>query len=88
MGLWLLVAGLTEAITEIVKNMFPVKDKVTYGISIGVGVILAIAFGLNPFGLTGMAAYTSMVAAGILASRGSNYLNGLLKKLGIVKPTA
>lgn len=84
-GLWLLVAGLTEAITEVIKAILPVKDKLTYAVSIVVGVGLAIAFGLNPFGLTGIAAYASMVAAGILASRGANYLNGWLKKFGITK---
>ncbi|MFF2889479.1 hypothetical protein [Paenibacillus sp. NPDC057967] len=83
-GIWILVAGMTEAITEVLKAVFPIKDKATYGVSVVIGVILAIAFGLNPFGLTGVAAYVSMVAAGIMASRGANYLNGLLKKLGIV----
>ncbi|MWV43078.1 hypothetical protein GRF59_05495 [Paenibacillus sp. HJL G12] len=84
-GLWILVAGLTESITEILKNLFPekIRDKVTYTVSIGVGVALAFAFRLNPFGMTGATMYASMVAAGILASRGANYLNSLLKKLGI-----
>lgn len=82
-GIWLLVAGLTEALTEVLKVVLPIKDKATYTVSIIVGVILAIAFGLNPFGLTGFASYISMVASGILASRGANYLNGWLKKFGI-----
>ncbi|MFF2017207.1 hypothetical protein [Paenibacillus sp. NPDC058177] len=86
-GMWLFVASLTEAVTEIIKNVFPVKDKTTYGVSIGIGVALALAFGLNPFGLTGLSAYASMVTAGILASRGANYLNGLLKKFDILKST-
>ncbi|MEK3702723.1 hypothetical protein MKY87_01245 [Paenibacillus sp. FSL R7-0198] len=82
-GLWLLLAGLTEALTEVVKTVLPIKDRATYGVSIVVGVGLAISFGLNPFGLTGISAYTSMVAAGLLASRGANYLNGWLKRFGI-----
>lgn len=85
-GLWILVAALTEALTEIVKNVLPdvVKDKVTYGTSIVIGIVLAIAFNLNPFGLNDYAAYVSMIAAGILASRGANYLNGLLKRIGVL----
>lgn len=87
LGVWLLVAGLTEALTEVLKNMFPavVKDKVTYGASIAIGIGLAFAFSLNPFGLMGVAGYASTVAAGVLASRGANYLSGILKKLGIVQ---
>jgi len=85
-GLWLLVAGLTETMTEILKNLFPekIKDKVTYGASIGIGVLLAFAFQLNPFGMTGISAYASMIAGGILASRGANYLSYRLKKLGML----
>ncbi len=86
-GLWLMVAVLTEAVTEILKNAFPnlIKDKVTYAVSIGVGVALAYAFTLNPFALTGIAAHVSIILAGVLASRGANYLNGIIKKLGIQK---
>lgn len=84
---WLLVALLTEGLTEVLKNLFPavVQDKVTYTASIAIGIGLAYAFSLNPFGLVGIAAHASTVAAGILASRGANYLNGFLSKLGIVK---
>jgi len=84
-AMWLFVAGLTEALTEFVKNLFPkLKDRGTYGVSILIGIALAFVFGLNPFGLVGIGAYASTVIAGILASRGANYLNGLLKKFGIV----
>ncbi|MGG1263871.1 hypothetical protein [Brevibacillus laterosporus] len=84
---WFLVAFLTEALTEILKNVFPstIKDKVTYGTSIAVGIALAYAFSLNVFGLTGLAAHASIIAAGMLASRGANYVNGFLKELGILK---
>ncbi|MCK6076945.1 hypothetical protein [Paenibacillus silvae] len=82
-GLWIFVAGLTEAITEVMKKVIPFKDTGTYAVSIIIGVGMAFAFGLNPFGLTGMASYASTVAAGLLASRGANYLSDWLKKLGI-----
>ncbi|WP_018884241.1 hypothetical protein [Paenibacillus massiliensis] len=86
-GLWLLVAGLTEAVTEVLKSLFSerLQGRATYATSILAGITLAFAFELNPFGLTGPAGIVSTVAAGILSSRGANYLNGLLKKLGIVK---
>lgn len=86
-GLWLLVAGLTEAVTEVLKSLFSEKlqGRATYATSILVGITLAFAFGLNPFALAGPAGIVSTVAAGILSSRGANYLNGLLKKLGIVQ---
>ncbi len=86
-GVWLMVAGLTEALTEVLKTMFPaqVQGRVTYALSIAIGIGLAFAFALNPFGLVGVAGYAATVAAGILASRGANYLNGLLKQLGIVQ---
>jgi hypothetical protein len=85
---WLLVALLTEGITEIIKALFSekIKDKATFATSIVVGVVLAFAFGLNPFGLTGAAAYVSTVAAGLLASRGANYLHDFLKRVGVLKP--
>ncbi len=85
-GIWILVAGLTEAITEILKNVSPkmFKDKATYSLSIIIGISLSFAFRINPFGLEGWAGYTSTIATGILASRGANYLNGLLKKLNIL----
>jgi len=84
---WLLVALLTEGVTEIIKVLFPdkIKDKATFATSITVGIVMAFAFGLNPFSLSGFGAYVSTVAAGILASRGANYLNGFLKEAGVIK---
>lgn len=85
---WLLVGFLTESVTEILKAIFPdkIKDRATFFTSVGVGIVLAFAFGLNPFGLTGFGAYATTIAAGVLASRGANYLNGFLKKIGVIKP--
>jgi len=85
--LWLIVGFLTESVTEILKALFSdkLKDKATFFTSMVVGILLAFAFGLNPFGLTGYGAYASTVVAGILASRGANYLNGVLKEIGVIK---
>lgn len=85
---FLLVAFLTETLTEILKNMVPngaVKDKATYGLSIMLGIVLAYAFALNPFALAGVASHVSTVAAGLIASRGANFVNGFMKKAGIIK---
>jgi len=86
--LLVVIAVLTEAVTEIVKNLFPkgsIQDKVTYALSIIVGIVLAFAFNLNLFGLGGNAEYVSIVFAGIIASRGANYVNGFLKKFNILR---
>lgn len=84
---WIIVAVLTEALTEIIKSALPnsVQGKVTYTVSIAIGIALAYAFSLNVFGLAGIAAHVAIVSAGILASRGANYLNGFLSKIGVVK---
>lgn len=79
-----LVAFLSEALTEILKQAFPIRDKMTYLLSIVVGVILAFVFDADLFNLTGPGHYVSILLCGILASRGSNYINGLLKQIGII----
>jgi len=84
---WVVVALLTESLVEVLKVIFPekIQDKATFATSMVLGIVLAFAFSLNPFALTGFGAYVSTVSAGILASRGANYLNGILKQLGVIK---
>lgn len=85
---FIFVAILTESLTEIIKNLIPngvVKDKLTYALSIVVGITLAFAFNLNIFELDGFGKYVSIVTAGIIASRGANYVNGFLKKFNILR---
>jgi 1,4-dihydroxy-2-naphthoate octaprenyltransferase len=87
-GLLLVIAFLTESLTEILKNVLPdgvIKDKLTYGLSIAVGILLTYSFGVNLFGLEGIGKHVSEIAAGILASRGANYVNGFAKKIGILR---
>lgn len=83
----LFVAILTESITEIIKSTFNdlIKDKFTYLLSVVVGVVLAFAFNLNLFGLEGQYKYVSIVAAGLIASRGANYVNGFMKKFDLLR---
>ncbi|ALA07187.1 hypothetical protein SECTIM467_57 [Brevibacillus phage SecTim467] len=87
-AMFILVAFLTETLTEILKNMIPndtIQDKGTYVLSIVIGVILAYAFALNPFALVGAAKHVSIVSAGLIASRGANFVNGFMKQVGIIK---
>jgi hypothetical protein len=88
LSLFLFVAILTEAVTEVVKNLFPeglIEDKMTYALSIIVGVVLSFTFELNPFGLSGSGEIVSIIIAGLIASRGANYVNGLMKKFNIIR---
>lgn len=81
-----LVAILTESVTEVIKTIVPkVKDKVTYSVSVIVGIVLAFAFDLNLFGLEGYGEYVSIVFAGLIASRGANYVNGFMKKFEFLR---
>lgn len=86
-ALLLVVAILTESVTEVIKSLAPkvIKDKVTYAISIIVGITLAFSFELNLFGLEGYGGYVSIVFAGLIASRGANYVHDFLKKFDILK---
>lgn len=83
-ALLVILAILTESLTEILKNMIPnrtIQDRFTYLLSIFVGISLAFAFNLNFFDLNGYGKYISIISAGLLASRGANYANGFLKNL-------
>ncbi|MCP8973195.1 hypothetical protein MOD67_14170 [Bacillus licheniformis] len=86
--LLLFTAILTESVTEIVKNLFPegiIQDKATYVVSLIVGIVLVFTFDLNLFGLAGLGAVVAKVLAGIVASRGANYVNGFMKKFEILR---
>ncbi|MEC3466248.1 hypothetical protein P9149_30935, partial [Bacillus thuringiensis] len=55
-ALLVILAILTESLTEILKNMIPnrtIQDRFTYLLSIFVGISLAFAFNLNFFDLNG-----------------------------------
>ncbi|HDW3054817.1 TPA: hypothetical protein RMI67_002433 [Bacillus cereus] len=87
-ALLVILAILTESLTEILKNMIPnrtIQDRFTYLLSIFVGISLAFAFNLNFFDLNGYGKYISIISAGLLASRGANYANGFLKKFDILR---
>lgn len=86
--LLLFISIMTESVTEVIKNLLPeglIQDKLTYGVSIVVGVGLAIVFDLNPFGFEGAADITIKIMMGMVASRGANYVNGFMKKFEILR---
>jgi len=84
---WILVALLTEGVTEIVKVVFPdkIRDKAAYATSIVVGIIMAFALNVQLFDLTGSSAHVTTAVTGILASRGANYLYSFLRKIDVIK---
>ena len=87
LGLLLFIAVLGEAITEALKALIPVKfqGQSTYFLSMAVGIALVFIFKLNLFGLVGNAMTASMFIVGILVGRGSNYVNGFLKRIGVIQ---
>ncbi|ATO51393.1 hypothetical protein O0555_03785 [Brevibacillus laterosporus] len=84
--LLILLAFLTESLTEIIKGMFSkwMKDQMTYFISILIGIILCYAFGMNLFGMQHMGKHVSIVSAGLIVSRGANYVHSFVKNLGML----
>lgn len=84
----LFIAFLTESLTEILKSVFPLhafKGTVTYFVSVVVGIILALVLDVNILGLTDpLGYYVSIACAGLLASRGANYINGALKRFSVL----
>lgn len=91
LALLLFVAILGEALTEWFKQILPVefKDKSTYLLSMAVGIALVFMFKVNLFGFeTGWGLYASYIIIGILVGRGSNYVNGFLKRIGIIQSGA
>lgn len=57
-------------------------------ISMALGVLCAVAFGIDIFDLAGIEAhipYVGMILTGILLSRGSNYVSDVLGSIGSIK---
>ena len=83
------VAIVIEGIISYAKTLFVDKDfKWQILAAMGLGVLSAIAFGLDLFALAGINSqipYFGMVLTGILLSRGSNYIFDIFKKIKGVK---
>lgn len=84
------VAILIEGLVEYGKNIADMfyggekKTAITQMVTIVVGVALAFAFSADvfiPLGLT-VNHYVGMVLTGIVMSRGSNYVNDLISRIG------
>lgn len=85
-GTLFLLAVITEALTEVFSQAFPdiFKGKVLYATSIVVGITLAFVLNVNLFALSGVYKYASYVCAGLLGSRGANFVNGFAQKVGLI----
>ena len=80
-----ILAVLCEAVVEWVKDLAPVLTGVAVElVALVVGLVLAFGAGQNLFGLIGVEfAYpiVGTLLAGIVVSRGSNYIHDLLGRL-------
>lgn len=83
-----LLAVLCEAVTEAVKDLLPAepKQQAKRAISLVVGVALAAVLQISLFaGATDALYVAGVVLAGLLCSRGSNYIHdlfGMFSKIG------
>lgn len=80
------VEALIEYVKQIAKALSSgeVKAAVTQVVSILLGVLLCLAVGADVYGALGVAfavPWVGTVLTGIFASRGSNYLSDLAKRL-------
>lgn len=85
--LLIVLAVLIEATTEIFNQALPklVEGRVTYFVSLIVGVALSFVLDVNLFGLQGVGHYAGVILAGLIASRGANYVNGFLSKFDVIR---
>lgn len=85
----ILVEGIIEYVKSIVKGIVDGQKKtaITQIVSIVIGVALCILCGADIFAaldITFTYPYIGMVLTGIFASRGSNYLSDLAKRIQTV----
>lgn len=83
------IAILVEALVEYGKSIGDMflghdyKTGITQLITIGVGILLSFAFGINMFAAIGfeVAPIVGTIITGIIISRGSNYASDIISKL-------
>ncbi|CCF16592.1 putative uncharacterized protein [Brevibacillus laterosporus GI-9] len=85
--LLILLSFLTESLTEIVKGLFSkwIQDQMTYFISILVGIVLCYSFEMNLFDMQHIWQHVSIVSAGLIVSRGANYVNIFVKSISVLQ---
>lgn len=87
MGILLTMAVLVEALTEYVKNLVRMTDRkavITQMCALGFGILLCIGLRADMFALLGIPfriPVVGCVLTGVFASRGANYMNGLMERL-------
>ena len=82
----ILVEGIIEYAKSIAKGIVDgqVKTAVTQIVSIVVGVVLCLLCGVDVFASLGIIfayPYVGMILTGVFASRGSNYVSDLVKRI-------
>lgn len=80
-----MLAVLSEAITEQIKSALPAElsAQVIRLVSLGVGLVLAFVLQVSLFAQsTGAANVVGMVLAGLVCSRGSNYVHDFFGMFG------
>lgn len=90
-GTLVLLAVLCEAVTEQLKDLLPEEapPNVKRLISLGVGLVLAVLLKVSLFeGATGSVQIAGIILAGLLCSRGSNYIHDLFSMFSKVGDAA
>jgi len=80
----LILATITEAVTEYLFSSIPTLDKYIKYFAVLVGVVIAFSFNADLFasiGLTAVVPVVSKTLTGILISRGAGVVNDLLSSL-------
>lgn len=82
-----LLAVLTEAITEQIKELLPNPDPRTKQlISMGIGLLLAALLNVSLFAdATGTIQAAGIILSGLLCSRGSNYIHDFYGMIAATK---
>lgn len=84
----IVLAVLAEAATEQIKDVLPKEpsDQGNCLIALGVSLGLAVLLRISLFEATGTINAAGILLAGMLCSRGSNYIHDLYGKLGKDSP--
>jgi len=78
------LAAVTEAIVEIIKTAVPVNfsDNGKTVLALAVSVALAFVFNVSLISVSGPTYFVGVLLAGLVSSRGSNYIHSLANVLG------
>lgn len=86
---WLLAAVVTEAVVELVKNVWEKGFTVSQVFALAFGQVVAWGGGLDFFAFVGVGGhaalhYLGVVVGGLVISRGANYVHDVWDRIGAV----